>query len=205
MHLTQGNRQGREDGAALVISLLMLAILLLIGSGALTNSRIETQIVSNDAKAKRALFAAEYAMALGEHLVEQARHAHDLGFGQATGRYLHGTRPQWGALTWDDRDSVDITTWFAVPGQPNPQNLPALSSVLQDEHEHPRLLLEEQFFKRDSLTTGQGLPRGVWYMQVAAHGGRARWTAEQRPNVAYDERYPGARVVLHSVYAKRYN
>ena len=77
----------RENGAALVISLLMLAVLLLVGSGSLTTSRIETQIAGNDAKVKQALLAAEYAMALGEYTMEQAARQLDLDFGQVTGRY----------------------------------------------------------------------------------------------------------------------
>ena len=62
----------RENGAALVISLLMLAVLLVVGSGTLTTSRIETQIASNDTKGKQVLLAAEYALAVGESTVQQA-------------------------------------------------------------------------------------------------------------------------------------
>ena len=62
----------REDGAAFVMSLVLLSILFVVGSGTLTTSRIETQIASNDTKGKQVLFAAEYAMTLGESPVQQA-------------------------------------------------------------------------------------------------------------------------------------
>jgi len=55
----------REHGAALVISLLLLVVLFVVGSGALTTSRIETQIASNDTKGKQVLLAAEYTLAVG--------------------------------------------------------------------------------------------------------------------------------------------
>src|SRR5262245_14512381 len=64
MHNLRYSRQ--EHGAALVVSLLLLAVLLLVGSGALTTSRIETQVAGNDEKVKQALLSAEYALALGE-------------------------------------------------------------------------------------------------------------------------------------------
>ncbi len=204
----------REGGAALVISLLLLAVLLLLGSGTLTNSRLEIQIARNDEKVKRALVTAEYAMTLGEQKIEQAKHHLDLGFGYREGYYVYSrdrnTRLQWQDLTWDDRDSIDVVTFFATQDDPNPAGLPTRPPLLEDEHEHPRLIFEEKFFKRDSLTIGQGLSRGIWYFNVAAHAGYARWTVAQRPGtthprLTYNERYPGTRTVLQSVYAKRYN
>src|SRR5262249_41898458 len=67
MHHPCGMR--REKGAALVLSLLMLVILLVVGSGALTTSRIETQMASSDTKGKQVLLGAEFALAVGESAV----------------------------------------------------------------------------------------------------------------------------------------
>ncbi|MGE3541426.1 MAG: PilX N-terminal domain-containing pilus assembly protein [Candidatus Tectimicrobiota bacterium] len=202
------HQRRREDGAALVISLLMLAVLLILGSGALTNSRVELQIASNDDKAKRALITAEYGMSLGEDSIEQVLHQLNLGLGHTPGHYVR--QPPWHTLTWDDRDSIDVGRFFAVPGAPNPANLPPLPPLLRDAHELPRIMLEEKFFKRHSLTTGQGAPKGISYFNVTAHGGRAKWTAAQRPGathptITYNERYPDTRIIIQSTYAKRYN
>ena len=68
----------REHGAALVIGLLLLVVLFVVGSGALTTSRIQTQIARNDTKGKQVLLAAEYALAVGENTVQQAWSERDL-------------------------------------------------------------------------------------------------------------------------------
>ena len=204
------HRLRREDGAVLIISLLMLAVLFILGSGTLTNSRIETQIVRNDDKAKRVLVTAEYGMALGEQSIEQALRQLDLGLGRTTGYYVRRAQPRWQNLTWDDRDSADVRSFFAVQGVPNTSNLPPLPPTLHDPHDLPRIMVEEKFFKRHSLTIGQGQPKGIWYFDVAAHAGRAHWTPIQRPGetnptITYDERYPDTRIVIQSTYAKRYD
>jgi hypothetical protein len=205
-----------ERGAALVVSLLMLAILLLVGSGALTTSRIETQVAGNDEKVKQALLAAEYALALGESAVEQAQSEHDVDFGASTeariasssGRYNKGEMPKWNEMTWDDRDSVDIRTYFASPENPN---LPPLPATLH-QREYPRLMFERKHFKPDDLSIGiKDPPSGVLYSGITAHGGRAQWSADERPGSAsdpqttYNARYPSTRIVIQSIYAKRYN
>lgn len=200
----------RESGAALVISLLMLTVLLLVGSGSLTTSRIETQITGNDEKVKQALLAAEYAMALGENTVEQAARQLDLDFGQVTGRYNMKTQPKWDDCKWDDRDSIDIVAYFADPTNPLPSDLPPLPPTLQDAHDRPRLMIEEKHFAPHSLAIGIKPQAGIWYFNVAAHGGRAKWTPTEKPgatdlDITYNDRYQGTRVVLQSVYAKRYN
>jgi hypothetical protein len=204
-----------ERGAALVVSLLMLAVLLLVGSGALTTSKIETQVAGNDEKVKQALLAAEYALALGESTVERVPSVNDMGFGgsidtrgpRVGGRYNKDEQPKWNELTWDDRDSVDIREYFA---NPNDANLPPLPPTLQP-NEFPRLMISKKYYKRDDLSIGiKDPPAGIFFANITAHGGRAQWTAFDRPgatnpNITYNERYPWTRIVIQSVYAKRYN
>jgi hypothetical protein len=208
----------RENGAALVLSLLMLAILLVVGSGTLTTSRIETQIASSDTKGKQVLLAAEYALAVGESTVQQATGEIDLGATLASraGR-LYGKRqqPAWDNCVWDDRDSMDVRGYFRDPANP-PQ-------MFQDPHDRPRLMVERKHIEYDSLSLSNRA--GITYVNIAAHGARAQWTAlgtncqlepnqkkacqEDRPGatntqVTYNERYPGTRVVIQSIYAVRY-
>ena len=208
----------RENGTALVLSLLLVIIFLVVGSVTLTTSRIETQIASNDSKGKLALWAAEYAMALGENIVEQAASVDDLAgtLAQFSGR-LYGMKkqPAWDKCVWDDRDSIDVTPYFADPTTSLPAHKPPLPPTLQDPHDRPRLMIEMKHIEYDDLTIGRGPKSGILYLNVSAHGARAKWTAlgnsrpDDRPGVTYpqityNDRYPGARVVIQSIYAKRY-
>jgi hypothetical protein len=203
----------RENGAALVISLLMLAVLLVVGSGTLTTSRIETQIAGNDTKGKQVLLAAEYALAVGESTVQQALGEIDLA-NKLTGRsgrlYGKQQQPAWDSCVWDDRDSMDVTAYFTDPIHPLP-----IPQMFQDPHDRPRLMVERKHIEYDDLVLGK--PRtGISYLNVTAHGARARWTAlgnnqpDDKPGathtqMTYNDRYPGTRIVIQSIYAVRYN
>ena len=213
----------RENGAALVLSLVLLAVLLVVGSGALTTSRIETQIASSDTRGKQVLLAAEYALAVGESTVQQAgcesgcENALDDTLASRAGRlYSKGQQPAWANAFWDDRDSMDTKPYFRDPTNPPP--------MLQDPHDRPRLMVERKHIEYDSLSASNR--SGITYVSVSAHGGHAQWTAlgptqcqleqnptkvcqEDRPGatntqITYNDRYPGARVVLQSIYAIRY-
>jgi Tfp pilus assembly protein PilX len=212
----------RESGAALVLSLVLLAILLVVGSGTLTTSRIETQIASSDTRGKQVLLAAEYALAVGESTVQQAscesgcENALDDTLASRAGRlYSKKQQPTWANALWDDRDSMDTTPYFRDPTNPPP--------MFQDPHDRPRLMVEHKHIEYDSLSASNR--SGITYVSVSAHGGRAQWTAlganclrEPNPTevcqgdrpgatntqITYNDRYPGARVVLQSIYAVRY-
>ena len=213
----------RENGAALVLSLVLLAILLVVGSGTLTTSRIETQIASSDTRGKQVLMAAEYALAVGESTVQQAEcesgceNALDDTLASRAGR-LYGKKqqPTWANAFWDDRDSMDTKPYFQDPTKPPP--------MFRDPHDRPRLMVERKHIEYDSLSASNR--SGITYVSVSAHGGRAQWTAlgptncrsepeptkvceEDKPGathtqITYNDRYPGARVVLQSIYAIRY-
>ena len=203
----------REHGAALVIGLLLLVVLFVVGSGALTTSRIETQIASNDTKGKQVLLAAEYALAVGENTVQQAWSERDLADKLTSlSGWLYGKQqqPAWDKCVWDDRDSLDVTAYFTDPTHQLP-----LPHMFQDPHDRPRLMIERKHIEYDDLVIGK--PRtGISYLNVTAHGARARWTAlgnnqpDDKPGamytqITYNERYPGTRVVIQSIYAVRYN
>lgn len=213
----------QEHGAALVLSLVLLAILLVVGSGALTTSRIETQIASSDTRGKQVLMAAEYALAVGESTVQQAgcesgceNALGDILASRAGRLYSKGQQPPLANAFWDDRDSMDTKPYFRDPAHPPP--------MFQDPHDRPRLMVERKHIEYDSLSASNR--SGITYVSVSAHGGRMQWTAlgptkcqlehnsaevcqEDRPGathtqITYNDRYPGARVVLQSIYAVRY-
>jgi Tfp pilus assembly protein PilX len=211
MHRLCSIRQ--EHGAALVISLLLLAVLFVVGTGALTTSRIETQIASSDMHGKQALLAAEYALAVGENTVQQAWSESDLAdkLTRLSGRlYGKQQQPAWDTCLWDERDSIDVTAYFTDPIHRLP-----LPQMFQDPHARPRLMIERKHIEYDDLVVGK--PRtGISYLNVTAHGARARWTAlgnhqpDDKPGathtqITYNERYPGTRIVIQSIYAVRYN
>jgi Tfp pilus assembly protein PilX len=212
----------RENGAALVLSLVLLAILLVVGSGTLTTSRIETQMASSDIKGKQVLLAAEYALAVGESTVQRAEcesgceNALGDTLASRAGRlYGKGQQPPWDNAFWDDRDSMDTKLYFRDPSNPPP--------MFQDPHDRPRLMIARKHIEYDSLSASNRA--GITYVSVSAHGGRAQWTAlgpncqgepkptevcqgdkpgATYPQITYNDRYPGARVVLQSIYARRY-
>jgi Tfp pilus assembly protein PilX len=202
----------------------LLAILLVVGSGTLTTSRIETQIASNDTRGKQVLLAAEYALAVGESTVQQAgcesgcdNALTDTLASRAGRLYGKGQQPSWANALWDDRDSMDTRPYFREPANPPP--------MLRDPHDRPRLMMERKHIEYDSLSLANR--SGITYVSISAHGGRAQWTAlgpvrcadevesypkaceEDRPGathtqMTYNDRYPGARVVLQSIYAVRF-
>lgn len=113
----------------------MMTVVLVVGSGSLTNNRIESQIASHDTKARQALLAAEYALTLGESTVEQALDESYINQSQANlpkGFYGQNLQPPWHKCTWDDRDSVDVSTYFADPVTRIPATLPPLPPALHN-------------------------------------------------------------------------
>lgn len=208
-----------EQGAVLVVSVLVIAVLMVVGSGSLTTSRIETHMARHDVTMRQAHLAAEYALALGESTIEQALSEQDLQtrFRDRPGFYNKREQPACNRCAWDERDSVETSVYFRPLNSSVPLHLPPLPPFLHDAHERPRLMLEHKDTRTDNQTRGRqyGNPTGLVYMNVSAHGARAKWTAldngapDDRPGggaspPTYSQRYQGTRVILQSVYAKRY-
>ena len=64
--MTENGKINNEDGFVLVASLLILLLLVVIGTSAVTNSTIEIQIAGNERAHKQAFYAAEAARAYVE-------------------------------------------------------------------------------------------------------------------------------------------
>jgi Tfp pilus assembly protein PilX len=163
-------------GATLVIGLLTLVLLTLIGIAATSTSRMEVQIAGNDKMFKEAFYAAEFGLTNGENTLEALLSRVDLDEGSIPGHYGQGAQDPWYELHWDNTDSVQ------VPAVDMPNDMRVAL--------RPRYTIEERRFTRDSLTTGIGVPTGIYQFNVSARGVGTNATSE---------------VVLETVYAKRFN
>jgi Tfp pilus assembly protein PilX len=150
-------------------------VLTLIGVSTTTSSRLEGEISGNDKTYKEAFYAAELSLTTGETVVNNLLSRIDLNEGTMPGRYVKGTQPAWKDLVWDDVHSAVVS--------PVPQGLSHMAAP-------PRYTIEERTFRRDSLTTGIGVPTGIYLFTVKGHGTGANKTAE---------------ALLESIYAKHYN
>jgi type IV pilus assembly protein PilX len=164
-------------GSVLVIGMLTLVLLSLIGASATQTSRIESEIAGNDKAQKEAFFAAELGLTSGENGIEVLPDRLALHESSTIGHYAENTAPLWYAIKWDSTDSV------GVPGSSVPSGLDRIAAP-------PRYVLEQRTFRRDSLTSGIGVPTGIYYFNVFSQG--------------TDSSGKG-KAVLKTIYAKRFN
>jgi Tfp pilus assembly protein PilX len=169
-------------GATLIAGLLTLVLLSLIGLAATSTSRMEVQISGNDKLYKEAFYTAEFGVTRGETVIEALLSRVDLNEGSIEGHYAQDTQPAWYDLAWTTDDSVQLA----------PDSIPSGIKMAVP----PRYTIEQRSFTRDSLTTGIGVPTGVYRFNVTARG------VVSRPNSEEDVL---SEVVLETVYAKRFN
>lgn len=93
----------RESGVVLILSLLLLMVLTLLGVAALTKSRIELQLATNDRARKQALATADGALSIAETVIESWTDPAELDENAKAddGRYGVGEQPAWGYLKRD--------------------------------------------------------------------------------------------------------
>jgi Tfp pilus assembly protein PilX len=168
--ITQDNH-----GSVLVTGVLALVLLSLIGIAATTTSRTEVQISGNDKVSKEAFYAAEFGLTIGETVLQGLLTRAELNEGSTPGHYAAG--PLWSAMQWNSTDSVEVSA-SSLPDD--------FSSPIR-----PRYTIAQRRFNRDSLTTGIGVPTGVYHFDVTAQGTGGSATASE--------------VILRSVYARRYD
>ena len=99
---------------------------------------------------------------------------------ETLGHYAEDTQPDWDKLKWDNTDSVAVNVADMLPAE----------TVKRTMATAPRYTIEERNFIRDSLTTGIGVPTGVYQFNVTGQGTGSSSVAK---------------VMLLTVYAKRYN
>lgn len=190
-----------EVGAVLILSLLLLMVLTLLGVAALTNSRIELQLAANDRAHKQALAAADVALSIGETVIESWADAADLDENADTedGRYGVGEQPPWGQLKWGPACDGPPGSCLGGSQSVQPSDLPAgMTYVLHS----PKTLLPRYTIERlptapDSYVSGVQYhgPRETTYFRVSARGVGPTGVLGAQPS----------RVILQSIYAKRFN
>lgn len=190
-----------ESGAVLILSLLLLMVLTLLGVAALTNSRIELQLAANDRTHKQALAAADVALAIGESVIESWADPAELDEDASVddGRYGVGQQPAWGHLRWDAACDELPGTCLGGSEAVSASDLPAgMAYVLSGPQTLlPRYTIERRPAVRDSYLIGTQYhgPRETNYFRISARGAGTTGVFGAQPS----------RVILQSIYAKRFN
>ncbi len=189
-----------ESGAVLILSLLLLMVLTLLGVAALTNSRIELQLAANDRAHKQAL-AAAVALTIGETVIESWTDPAELDEDASVedGRYGVGEQPAWGYLKWDAACDGLPGTCSGAAESVSASHLPAgMAYVLSAPQTLvPRYTIERLPAVQDSYVVGVQYhgPRETTYFRISARGAGITGVFGAQPS----------RVILQSIYAKRFN
>lgn len=170
----------RQDGAVLVISLLILLIMTLIGVTAMSTTSMEEKMTGNMRDKNLALQASEAALEDGEAwLAAQGSYP-----GKAS---VCGAPP---CDVWDLNVLPDLANESQSWWQSNTHEYgTAGSKDINDVKTDPYYVIEEQAYVRDNLDAGQP-PTGANFYRVTALG-----------TGGTDD----AQVVLQSTYVKRFN
>ena len=190
-----------ESGAVLILSLLLLMVLTLLGVAALTNSRIELQLAANDRAHKQALAAADVALSIGETVIESWTDPAELDEDAKAddGRYGIGEQPAWGHLKWDAACNGPPGACLGGSEAVSANDLPAGIAYVPSSPQTllPRYTIERLPTVPDSYVTGVQYhgPRETTYFRVSARGVGPTGVLGAEPS----------RVILQSIYAKRFN
>lgn len=208
----------QQQGAALVVSLIMLLLMTLVGVTAMQVSTVQEKMVSNSRDLNVAFQAAETALKRGEAYIRQVQ-MQQITFSNncntnpglctptcssiAASAAIVGVQcwvnatPQWRAVTWTN-DAANVTPLKygsdAIPAGAFPASftisqLPAGSVARQ-----PRYIIE------DITPQGGG---GLGTSQQTINSGWYRITAQGFGQAQGDDGQPLSRVMLQSVFKKR--
>lgn len=171
----------RQNGAVLIVSLIILLVLTVIGVSAMSTSSLEEKMTGNLRDQDVSFQAAESALADGEHNIY--------------GWVLHPTPTASANNSVWTRDAMGTIASLAY--NDNWWNTKAIefgastATNLSNLYADPRFIVEELAFKADSLdpnVAGKGI--GIYYYRVTA---RAHGLSQH------------ALTILQSTYAHRYN
>ena len=179
-----GRAPGRQIGAVLVISLLILLVLTILGMSAMGTAGLEEKMAGN-ARAKNLGFqAAGSGLRVGEARFQGATSLHGAGTWANTIPVVGGTGTDkiWAKdATGISAADPQTASWWSA-------NAIALTGNFGDPDPDPRYVIEEYAFVPDTLDPEDLAKRiGVFYFRVTAHG-----VVGNTPTV------------LQSIYAKRY-
>jgi type IV pilus assembly protein PilX len=171
----------RQEGAVLIISLLILLIMTLIGVTAMSTTSLEEKMTGNMRDKNVALQASESALEDGEAWLSS----------QGARPVETSTCASPPCAVWDMNVLPDLASqtqdwWLSNAHEYGTGGTKDIGDVMTDPH----YVIEEQAFVRDNLDAGQNPPTGKSFYRVTAHG-----------TGGTDE----AQVVLQSTYVKRFN
>lgn len=152
------NRQARQTGSVLMISLVILMVLTLLGISTMQGTIIQTRMARNTEDLNNAFQAAEAALRDGE--ADVAANAAGMVFSPGCGNGLCEPA-QTGANVWD---TVNWATQSITYGDNT--GVAALSGVAQQ----PRYIIEHFQTPEDSLAHGRGVPNMIDWYRVTAVG-----------------------------------
>ncbi len=188
----------KQQGAALVVALIMLVLMTLVGITAMQVTTVQEKMVANSRDLNVAFQAAEVALLRGEHYVKNMQDAIFTttckGSGSTIGLCKPGqSTPIWTTISWSDTDPVTLEYGNEQENKQIPasetsvdniQPLPANTVAKQ-----PRYIIEDI-----TSVSGGG--------QANLSKGLYRITAQGYGQAVNDNGQPLARVMLQSVFKK---
>ncbi|RUQ29191.1 MAG: hypothetical protein EKK68_12940 [Candidatus Competibacteraceae bacterium] len=188
----------KQQGAALVVALIMLVLMTLVGITAMQVTTVQEKMVANSRDLNVAFQAAEVALLRGEHYVKNMQDAIFTttckGSGSTIGLCKPGqSTPIWTTISWSDTDPVTLEYGNEQENKQIPasetsvdniQPLPAKTVAKQ-----PRYIIEDI-----TSVSGGG--------QANLSKGLYRITAQGYGQAVNDNGQPLARVMLQSVFKK---
>lgn len=171
---------GRQRGAVLVISLIMMLLLTLIGVTAMQVTTMEERMAGNLLDQNRSFQAAEAALREGEAglwaLTAEPATCSDGDCGiWAKDAITEGGEPV--------DPSQKSTSWWTAEAQTYSGSIPGVAAA-------PRYVVEYHYLVKDSKTLGFGPPTGRMFYRVTARGVGGQDTTM---------------TILQTTYAKRFN
>lgn len=188
----------KQQGAALVVALIMLVLMTLVGITAMQVTTVQEKMVANSRDLNVAFQAAEVALLRGEHYVKNMQDAIFTttckGSGSTIGLCKPGqSTPIWTTISWSDTNPVTLEYGNEQENKQIPasetsfdniQPLPANTVAKQ-----PRYIIEDI-----TSVSGGG--------QANLSKGLYRITAQGYGQAVNDNGQPLARVMLQSVFKK---
>ncbi|MDJ0806798.1 MAG: pilus assembly protein [Gammaproteobacteria bacterium] len=173
-----------QQGAVLIVSLIILLVMTLIGLSAMRSTTLEERMAGNARNEESAFQAGEAALRDGEDMIQN--------FSPEPIPTADGTSDVW-ILDAPDPDTTNAIAWWNEPGRDKAwwdANGKAYSGSLTDLGSSPRYIAEAAEFIGDSLNVGQQLDgSGKNFYRITAYGTGGNDLA---------------RVLLQSTYARRY-
>jgi type IV pilus assembly protein PilX len=172
--------QHTQQGAALILSLVLLLVLTLLGLSSVRTTTMEEKMASNTRDLKVAFEATESGLREGETWLDSRE-----VIPQAKGNNFVYEKNQLPDLTQQEH-----TWWTNDDNTGKYSEEDTGSTPLSEVNEQPRFLVEHRAFIADSLVRGYEPPKGRDVYRITARGTGTTNTAER---------------IVQNTFAKRFN